>query len=214
MTFTLPDLPYAKDALSPAMSADTLEYHHGKHHKSYIDKLNAAIDGTPLADKALEEIVVATAGKPDQTSVFNNAAQTWNHNMLWQSMSPDGGGKPDGELARQIEAAFGSFKDFRDEFIKAGTGQFGSGWIWLVVENGKLAIRATGNADTPLADGHEVLMTCDVWEHAYYLDYQNRRQAYLEVLLGILADMILDDAKDSCCIAHFVCAREIFQRRL
>ncbi|SLN73787.1 superoxide dismutase [Oceanibacterium hippocampi] len=188
MTFELPDLPYSKDALAPHMSAETLSFHHDKHQKSYVEKLNSAVNGTEFAGKSLEEIIRATAGKSGESGIFNNAAQTWNHTFFWHSMSPKGGGAPDGALARQIDRDFGGFDKFRSEFLEKGKGQFGSGWVWLVLANGKLEVVSTGNADTPIAHDSQPLLTCDVWEHAYYLDYQNRRPDYLESFLDNLAN--------------------------
>lgn len=188
MAFELPPLPYAADALEPHMSANTFSYHHGKHHAAYVNKLNGLIDGTDLADKSLEDIIQATAGKADAKGVFNNAAQVWNHTFFWNSMSPNGGGKPSGKLAEMIDASFGSFDAFADAFKNAGVGQFGSGWAWLVVDGDALKIVTTANAETPITDGLKPLLTCDVWEHAYYLDYQNDRPGFLGVFLEKLAN--------------------------
>jgi len=185
MSIEFPDLPYAAAALEPHVSAETLEFHHGKHHKSYVDKLNAAIHGTAYADQALETIVMR-AHEAGDTAVFNNAAQAWNHNFLWHSMSPDGAGEPTGALADAINARFGDLKKFQAEFKAAALGQFGSGWTWLVRKAGGLDIVSTGNADTPLIDGATPLLTLDVWEHAYYLDYQNKRDAYIDAFLSEL----------------------------
>ena len=176
MAVELPKLPYALDALEPHVSNSTLEFHHGKHHKAYVDKTNELIANTDLANKSLEEIVRAAAGQKDKTALFNNAAQAWNHTFLWSSMSPKGG-KPSGALAQAIE-----------NFKKAAVGQFGSGWAWLVLANGKLEIIATANADTPLVHGKTPLLTLDVWEHAYYLDYQNRRPDYVSTFLEKIAN--------------------------
>jgi len=188
MAFELPPLPYAADALEPHMSANTFSYHHGKHHAAYVNKLNGLIDGTDLADKSLEDIIQATAGNADAKGVFNNAAQVWNHTFFWNSMSPNGGGKPSGKLAEMIDASFGSFAAFADAFKNAGVGQFGSGWAWLVVDGDTLKIVTTANAETPITDGLKPLLTCDVWEHAYYLDYQNDRPGFLGVFLDKLAN--------------------------
>ncbi|MDX1404801.1 MAG: superoxide dismutase [Woeseiaceae bacterium] len=187
MAFKLSDLPYSHDALAPHISAQTLELHHGKHHKGYIKKLNKAIDDTPYAEMKLEEIV-AKAKKNGDKNVFNNAAQSWNHEFLWNSMSPGGGGDASGELKSAIDRDFGDMDRFRRDFRKAATGQFGSGWVWLVHDDGELRIRATGNADTPIADGKQPLLTLDVWEHAYYLDYQNQRKRYIEAFLDELVN--------------------------
>ena len=185
MSIALPDLPYAPDALEPHVSARTLEFHHGKHHKAYVDKLNAAIAGTDYDGQTLEDII-ADAHKAADTGVFNNAAQAWNHTFLWHSMSPDGGGQPEGALAEAIKTRFGGFDAFRERFKAAALVQFGSGWAWLVRNGGVLDIISTGNAETPLTDDLTPLLTLDVWEHAYYLDYQNRRDAYIDAFLGEL----------------------------
>ncbi len=172
MTFKLPDLPFAANALEPHMSKETFDYHHGKHHASYVAKLNDAVKGTKMADWELERIVhhAAKAGEHD---LFNNAAQHWNHCFQWLSLSPDGGGKPDGPLGRQIEADFGSFDQFREAFKGAATGEFGSGWAWLVLDAGKLKATSTTGASTPIVHGQHPLLTLDVWEHAYYIDHRN-----------------------------------------
>ncbi len=183
MAFQLPELAYSKDALAPHISAETLEYHYGKHHQAYVNKLNAAVEGTPLAEKSLEEIIKTTDG-----SVFNNAAQVWNHSFYWNCLSPKGGGEPTGELSKMINDSFGSFSEFKDEFNKVAATQFGSGWSWLVALNtGKLAVLSTSNAETPLTKGSmKVLMTCDVWEHAYYVDYRNARPKYLDAFWNLV----------------------------
>ncbi|MBY6205043.1 Fe-Mn family superoxide dismutase [Halomonas denitrificans] len=176
MSFTLPDLPYAKNALEPHISAETLEYHYGKHHQAYVDKLNNAVEGTPEADKSLEEIIRSASG-----GTFNNAAQVWNHTFYWNCLSPNGGGAPDGALADAIERDFGSFDNFKEKFSDSAVGNFGSGWTWLVQnEDGTLAIVNTDDADTPLTGSATPLLTCDVWEHAYYIDYRNARPKYIE----------------------------------
>jgi Fe-Mn family superoxide dismutase len=185
MSIEFPGLPYTIDALEPHVSARTLEFHHGKHHKSYVDKLNAAIQDTVYADQSLETIMTG-AHEAGEAAVFNNAAQAWNHSFLWHSMSPDGGGEPTGALADAINARFGKLEKFRAEFKAAALGQFGSGWAWLVHTAGGLDIVTTGNADTPLVDGATPLLTLDVWEHAYYLDYQNKRDTYVDAFLGEL----------------------------
>ncbi|MDG4549053.1 MAG: superoxide dismutase [Candidatus Contendobacter sp.] len=184
--FTLPPLPYADAALSPYISAQTIGFHYGKHHQGYVNKLNELVAGTPLADQPLEAVVKASAGKADQTAIFNNAAQVWNHTFYWNSLRPKGGGKPSGALAERIEKSFGDFDRFKAEFAKAATGQFGSGWAWLVKDGDKLIVTKTGNADTPIAHGQQPLLTVDVWEHAYYLDYQNRRADYVAAVLDNL----------------------------
>ena len=187
MTIALPDLPYAADALEPHVSAETLGFHHGKHHRAYVDKLNAAIDGTDYAGQSLESIISASRAAGD-TGVFNNAAQTWNHTFLWNSMSPRGGGEPQGALADAIKASFGDFDNFKAEFKASAMAQFGSGWTWLVRKAGALEIVSTGNAETPLTDDCVPLLTLDVWEHAYYLDYQNQRDRYIDTFLGELVN--------------------------
>lgn len=188
MAFELPVLPYPADALQPHMSAETFSFHHGKHHAAYINNLNAAIQGTDLADKTLEEIVLATAQDPDKVGIFNNAAQTWNHTFFWGSMKPNGGGAPTGAIADKITADFGSYDAFKEAFKKAATTQFGSGWAWLVLDQGTLKITKTGNAGNPITDAQVPLLTLDVWEHAYYLDYQNRRPDYIETYLNHLVN--------------------------
>ena len=188
MAHTLPELPYAKDALAPHISAETLGFHHGKHHAAYVSKMNAAIEGTAKADLPLEDLIQAAASDGDQ-GLFNNAAQTWNHTFYWNSMSPKGGGAPKGDLAERIDRDFGSLEGFRKAFADAGATQFGSGWAWLIVRDGKLEVRKTLNAETPLTeDGTVPLLTMDVWEHAYYLDFQNRRPDYIETFLDKLVN--------------------------
>ena len=180
--FKLPPLPYAENALEPVISARTIGFHYGKHHQGYVNNLNKLVTGTPLADQPLEAVVKVTAN-PDQTAIFNNAAQVWNHTFYWNSLKPKGGGKPTGALAEMIDKSFGGFEQFKAEFAKAATGQFGSGWAWLVKDGDKLAVVKTGNADNPLVHGQKPLLTVDVWEHAYYLDYQNRRADYVTAVL-------------------------------
>ena len=176
MAHTLPDLPYAMDALEPHISRETLEYHYGKHHNTYVEKLNGLIKDTEWANASLEDIVRGSSG-----GVFNNAAQVWNHTFYWHCLSPNGGGAPGGELAKAIDAAFGSFEKFKEQFSDKAVTLFGSGWAWLVKKpDGSLAIVQTGNAETPLTGDSKPLMTCDVWEHAYYIDYRNARPKYLE----------------------------------
>jgi len=188
MAFELPSLPYDATALEPHISANTLGFHHGKHHNAYVTNLNNLIQGTPLVDQDLETIIKATAGDAAQAGIFNNAAQVWNHTFFWNSMSANGGGAPTGDLASKIDAAFGSLNDFKAAFKAAGIGQFGSGWVWLVSNNGNLEIVKTANAETPLTDGLTPLVTCDVWEHAYYLDFQNRRPDFLQAFLDNLVN--------------------------
>ena len=188
MTVELPQLPYALDDLAPYMSAKTLIYHHGKHHRAYVSKLNDAIEGTRFSELSLGEIIQETADDADFGGIFNNAAQAWNHSFFWQCMTPNGGGRPEGELARQIDADFGSFDAFRTEFEDAAAGHFGSGWAWLVLDAGKLRVVSTANAVTPMVHGQQALLTCDVWEHAYYLDYRNERPRFVESFLDHLVN--------------------------
>jgi Fe-Mn family superoxide dismutase len=183
MAIQLPDLPYAKDGLAPYISANTLEFHHGKHHRAYVDNTNKLIAGTDLANESLETIVKKTVGDAAKSGLFNNAAQVWNHSFYWQCMKPNGGGKPTGKVADKINEAWGSFDKFAEELKNAGITQFGSGWAWLVLDGGKLKVTKTANADTPIAHGVKPLLTVDVWEHAYYLDYQNRRPDYLATFI-------------------------------
>ena len=183
MAIQLPDLPYAKDGLAPYISANTLDFHHGKHHRAYVDNTNKLIAGTELANESLETIVKKTVGDATKSGLFNNAAQVWNHSFYWQCMKPNGGGKPAGKVADKINEAWGSFDKFAEELKNAGVTQFGSGWAWLVLDGGKLKVTRTANADTPIAHGVKPLLTVDVWEHAYYLDYQNRRPDYLATFI-------------------------------
>lgn len=179
----LPPLPYAENALEPVITANTISFHYGKHHKSYVDNLNKLVAGTEYADLSLEKIITGTAGRLEKSAIFNNAAQIWNHTFYWNSMKPKGGGEPPAALKQRIEASFGSVDACKKELTSAAVSQFGSGWAWLVVNNGKLEVMKTSNADTPIAHGLKPLLTVDVWEHAYYLDYQNRRGDYLESLI-------------------------------
>lgn len=183
MTFTLPELPYPKGALSPYLSEETLEYHHGRHHNTYVANLNGLIEGTDLAAKTLEEIILTSDG-----GLFNNAAQVWNHTFYWKCMKPSGGGLPTGDIAKAIDSAFGSYEAFAKEFIQAAVTQFGSGWAWLVMEGEALKVVKTGNADLPLKHGQTALLTVDVWEHAYYVDYRNLRPKYVETFLSNLVN--------------------------
>ncbi|UCG79660.1 MAG: superoxide dismutase [Desulfobacterales bacterium] len=183
MAITLPDLPYPDDALSPHISGKTLEFHYGKHHNAYVVNANKLLEGTELANEALETIIKKTAGETSKQAVFNNVAQVWNHSFYWKCMKPGGGGPPTGAIAQKIEADFGGFEKFSDAFKNAGATQFGSGWAWLVLKDDKLHVMKTPNADTPVARGLKPLLTVDVWEHAYYLDYQNRRPDYLNVFV-------------------------------
>ncbi len=182
MAIELPDLPYGKDALAPHISADTLTFHHDKHHNAYVTKTNELISGTELEGKSIEEIAQAAHDKGDQ-GLFNQSAQVWNHTFYWHSMSPNGGGQPTGDIADKIKQDFGSYEEFANQFKNAGATQFGSGWAWLVLDGGTLKVEKTLNADTPLVHGKTPLITMDVWEHAYYLDYQNRRPDYMGAFL-------------------------------
>lgn len=186
MPFELPPLPYPKDALAPHISASTLEFHHGKHHQAYVTNLNNLTKDTALASQLLEEVIAAVAGDAAKVGIFNNAAQVWNHTFYWSCMKPAGGGKPTGTVAAALDQAFGSYEKFAEEFKNACVTQFGSGWGWLVSEGGSLKVVKTPNADLPLAHGQKALLTCDVWEHAYYLDYQNRRPDYVQTFLDHL----------------------------
>jgi superoxide dismutase, Fe-Mn family len=184
MPFTLKPLPYAKDSLGPTMSDRTLEFHHGKHHAGYVKKLNDLIAGTKYENADLESIIRATAkGEGKEKKIFNNAAQVWNHDFFWESIAPNGGRAPPEPIAKLIDSSFGSYDNFRDKFVEAATEQFGSGWAWLVVKGGKLEIVTTPDADTPVASGSWAVWTCDVWEHAYYLDYQNERPRFVQSVI-------------------------------
>ncbi len=181
MKHELPALPFAQDALAPVISAETLDYHYGKHHNAYVTNLNNLIPGTEFENSSLEEIILKASG-----GIFNNAAQVWNHTFYWNCLSPDGGGAPSGDLATAIDSAFGSFDNFKAEFSKAAATNFGSGWTWLVKNaDGTLAIASTTNAGTPMTNGQTALLTVDVWEHAYYVDYRNARPKYLEEIWKI-----------------------------
>jgi superoxide dismutase, Fe-Mn family len=179
----LPPLPYPDNALATEISSNTISFHYGKHHKAYVDNTNKLIAGTELADASLEAIVKAAAGKPDKVGLFNNAAQVWNHTFYWKSMRPKGGGAPSGKLKEMIEKDFGGLDGFKKEFANAGITQFGSGWAWLVLDGGKLKCVKTPNAETPLTTAARPLVTMDVWEHAYYLDWQNKRPDYITAFL-------------------------------
>ena len=182
----LPSLPYADNALEPVISAKTIGFHYGKHHKGYVDNLNKLIAGTEFAGLPLEKIITQTAGKADKTAIFNNAAQTWNHTFYWRSLMPKGGSEPPAALKQKIEASFGALDACKKEFATAAMAQFGSGWVWLVLDGGKLKVVKTGNAEVPMTTGMKPLLTIDVWEHAYYLDYQNRRADYVNAVLDNL----------------------------
>jgi superoxide dismutase, Fe-Mn family len=188
MAFVLPPLPWAEDALEPAYSARTVSFHYGKHHKAYVDKLNELTSGTDLDGKPLEEVIASVSGKPDKQAVFNNAAQVWNHTFFWHCMTPGGGGRPQGALAEKIDGAWGGHDQFVSEFKAAAVARFGSGWTWLVDDNGELKITSTPNAEIPAGQGVKPLLTCDVWEHAYYLDYQNRRPDFVQAFFDSLVD--------------------------
>jgi Fe-Mn family superoxide dismutase len=183
MSFTLPNLPYDKGALAPHLSAETLEYHHDKHHNAYVTKLNELTADIDLGDQNLEEVILTSDGP-----TFNNAAQVWNHGFYWKCMTPGGGGEPSGELAEAIKRDFSSFEEFKKQFAEAAVGQFGSGWAWLVLSSGALRVMKTSNADLPLKHGMTALLTVDVWEHAYYIDFRNARPKYVETFLADLVN--------------------------
>ncbi|MBU4259793.1 MAG: superoxide dismutase [Proteobacteria bacterium] len=183
MTISLPVLPYEKNTLAPYISQQTIEYHYGKHHNAYVTNTNKLIEGTDLSNQDLENIIKKTSKDTSMSSIFNNAAQVWNHSFYWACMKPGGGGPPSGAIAERIASDFGSYEKFAEQFKNAGTTQFGSGWAWLILKDNHLEIMKTSNADTPLAHGLKPLLTVDVWEHAYYLDYQNRRPDYLASFL-------------------------------
>jgi Fe-Mn family superoxide dismutase len=186
--FTLPPLPWAENALEPVISANTIGYHYGKHHKTYVDNLNNLVKGTDYESATLEKIITETAGKADKAGLFNNAAQVWNHTFYWNGLRAGGGGKPSGKVAQMVDAAFGSFDNFKKELSATSVSQFGSGWGWLVLDGGALKIVKTANAEVPFTKGQKPLLTLDVWEHAYYLDYQNRRAAYLDAVIDKLVN--------------------------
>ncbi|HEX5629853.1 MAG TPA: superoxide dismutase [Usitatibacteraceae bacterium] len=185
--FTLMALPYADNALAPVITPNTIGFHYGKHHKTYVDNLNNLVKGTDLEGKSLEEVVMATAGKADKAPLFNNSAQIWNHDFYWKSMKPNGGGAPTGKVADRINESFGSFEEFKKQLSATTVSQFGSGWGWLVADSaGKLKVVKTGNAEVPMTQGLKPLLTIDVWEHAYYLDHQNRRADYVNAVIDKL----------------------------
>jgi Fe-Mn family superoxide dismutase len=192
MAFELPPLPYAEDALEPHMSKRTISFHYGKHHKGYVDKLNGLVEGTGFADKPLEDVIRDSARSPEHAGIFNNAAQVWNHTFFWEGMRPDGGGTPEARdaapLAKLIDQQFGDFAAFKEQFVKASVDRFGSGYSWLILDGDGLAIISTANAETPIVDGAVPLLNCDVWEHAYYLDYQNARPDFVQIFLDKLVD--------------------------
>jgi Fe-Mn family superoxide dismutase len=188
MAIALPPLPYTENALEPHYSARTIGFHYGKHHKAYVDNLNKLIAGTPLETRPLEDIILAAAGDSSKVGMFNNAAQVWNHTFFWNCMGPGGGGRPTGDLAARIDATFGGYEKFAEQFKAAAVGRFGSGWAWLVLDGGTLKITSTANADTPVTSRQTALLTVDVWEHAYYLDYQNRRSDFVQAFLDHLVN--------------------------
>ncbi|MBK4730971.1 superoxide dismutase [Oxynema sp. CENA135] len=188
MAYQLPALPYDYTALEPHISKSTLEFHHDKHHAAYVNKYNAAIEGTAHANQAIEDVIKAIYNDESKAGLFNNAAQAWNHSFYWNCMKPGGGGEPTGALADKIKADFGSFDKFKEELKNAAATQFGSGWAWLVLDNGTLKVTKTPNAVTPIATGQTPLLTIDVWEHAYYLDYQNKRPDYIDTFLNNLVN--------------------------
>jgi superoxide dismutase, Fe-Mn family len=188
MAFEQPALPYEVNALEPHMTAKTFEFHYGKHHAAYVTNLNNLTKDTPMATMSLEEIIKATFGDASKAGIFNNAAQVWNHTFFWKSMKPNGGGKPTGDLAAKIDASFGSFDKFKEEFKAAATTQFGSGWAWLIKDGDGLKITKSGNAENPIAHGQTPLITLDVWEHAYYIDFQNRRPDFITTYLENLVN--------------------------
>lgn len=188
MAFSLPDLPYALDALAPHISRETLELHHGTHHAGYVETLNDLVSGSPIENEDLLSVVRAAEGESNRMDVYNNAAQAWNHEFFWESMRPGGGGEPGGAMLERIKSDFGGYETFRDRFIDTASGQFGSGWAWLVLSDGMLDIASTANAGVPISDGRVPLLTCDVWEHAYYLDYQSGRGAFVERFVDNLID--------------------------
>ena len=197
MAFELPKLDYANSALSPIMSEETLDLHHGKHHQTYITNLNNFIKDTDMADKSLEEIIVDSSKDKAKAGIFNNASQHWNHNLFWKCMKPSGGGKIPPKLEKRIVDDLGSVEQFKKDFIQAGTTQFGSGWCWLSINNGKLVVTKTANADNPLVENMKPILGCDVWEHSYYIDYRNRRPEYLDKFVDNLinwefVDSLLD----------------------
>jgi Fe-Mn family superoxide dismutase len=188
MAFELPPLPYPKNALEPHTSAQTLDFHHGRHHQAYVTNLNNLVTGSPMENQSLEEIIAATAKDASKAGIFNNAAQVWNHTFFWNCMKPNGGGAPSGNIAQAIDRDLGGLAKFKDDFKAAAVGQFGSGWAWLVASGSKLSITRTPNAVNPLSEGQTALLTCDVWEHAYYLDFQNRRPDFVQAFLDHLVN--------------------------
>jgi Fe-Mn family superoxide dismutase len=188
MSFELPSLPYANDALAPYMSAETLDFHHGKHHQTYVTNLNNLLKDNELQGGSLEDIVVKSSKDTSMAGIFNNAGQHWNHILFWQCMKPNGGGSIPSELEARLNSDFGSVDQFKEAFIQAGTTQFGSGWAWLAIDNGKLVVTKSANASNPLVDGMKPILGCDVWEHSYYIDYRNKRPDYLKAFLDSLVN--------------------------
>tara|TARA_Y100000389_G_scaffold37616_1_gene31950 strand:- start:653 stop:1246 length:594 start_codon:yes stop_codon:yes gene_type:complete len=188
MTFELPSLPYASDALAPYMSSETLDFHHGKHHQTYVTNLNNLVKDSDMQDASLEDIVIKSSKDASMAGIFNNAGQHWNHILFWQCMKPNGGGAMPSELENRISSDFGSVDQFKEAFVQAGTTQFGSGWAWLAIHNGKLVVTKSANASNPLVEGMKPILGCDVWEHSYYIDYRNKRPDYLKAFLDNLVN--------------------------
>ena len=188
MAFELPSLPYEKDALAPYMSSETLDFHHGKHHQTYVTNLNNLVKDSDMQDASLEDIVVKSSKDSSMAGIFNNAGQHWNHILFWQCMKPNGGGAIPSELENRINSDFGSVDQFKEAFVQAGTTQFGSGWAWLSIDKGKLVVTKSANASNPLVDGMKPILGCDVWEHSYYIDYRNKRPDYLKAFLDNLVN--------------------------
>jgi Fe-Mn family superoxide dismutase len=188
MAFELPSLPYEKDALAPYMSSETLDFHHGKHHQTYVTNLNNLVKDSDMQDASLEDIVLKSCKDSSMAGIFNNAGQHWNHILFWQCMKPNGGGAMPSELENRINSDFGSVDQFKEAFVQAGTTQFGSGWAWLAIDNGKLVVTKSANASNPLVDGMKPILGCDVWEHSYYIDYRNKRPDYLKAFLDNLVN--------------------------
>ena len=188
MAFELPSLPYANDALAPYMSSETLDFHHGKHHQTYVTNLNNLVKDSDMQDATLEDIIVKSSKDSSMAGIFNNAGQHWNHILFWQCMKPNGGGAIPSELESRINSDFGSVDQFKEAFILAGTTPFGSGWAWLAIDNGKLVVTKSANASSPLVDGMKPILGCDVWEHSYYIDYRNKRPDYLKAFLDNLVN--------------------------
>jgi Fe-Mn family superoxide dismutase len=188
MTFELPSLPYASDALAPYMSSETLDFHHGKHHQTYVTNLNNLVKDSDMQDASLEDVVIKSSKDASMAGIFNNAGQHWNHILFWQCMKPNGGGAMPSELENRISSDFGSVDQFKEAFVKAGTTQFGSGWAWLAIDNGKLVVTKSANASNPLVEGMKPILGCDVWEHSYYIDYRNKRPDYLKAFLDNLVN--------------------------